>query len=398
MTAAFILGINMAIAAIFAAAFGAVAATNRTAPGAWWLASGYGVGVAYGMLEFVLPGQTDPTPVAIAIFLGFLVVQTLCLVGVSRHYRQAPPWKLAIAVWAASLLATPIVFTLPHDAPLHGLFYQLPYVFMQMLIGIVILRSRRRQPLDILLVALNACAALSYLAKPLIALSVGTARMPQGYLATDYASISQSIGAVTLVAIAMVLLLVIMRDTTAEMTARSETDLLSGLSNRRGFHVHAERAMAQAARWGEPLTLVMADLDHFKAINDSFGHPAGDAVIAHFAKLLRQSAADDAIIGRLGGEEFAVLMLDADLGQARLYAEDVRRRLCAEPLVKLGVDRTVTASFGVAQMAREETLSSLCARTDAALYRAKSGGRDRVKLALNEMTLPLRKSGNLLAG
>lgn len=386
MTAAFILGINMAIAGIFAAAFGTVAATNRTAPGAWWLASGYAAGVAYGMLEFVLLERADPTPVAIAIFLGFVVVQTLCLIGVSRHYRQAVPWKLAGAVWTASLLATPFVFTLPYDAPLYGLLYQLPYAFMQVLIGIVILRSRRRQPLDLLLISLNACAALSYLGKPLIALAVGTARMPQGHLATNYAAISQSIASVTLVAVALVLLLVMMRDTTAEMMAQSETDILSGLSNRRGFHVHAERATVRAVRWRKPLTLVMADLDHFKAINDSFGHPAGDAVIAQFAELLRQSAADDAIIGRLGGEEFAILLPDADLARGRRYAENARTLLSAGPLAQLGVDRVTTASFGVAQMAPEESLSSLLERADVALYRAKSGGRDRVNLALSEMS------------
>lgn len=398
MTAAFILGINMAIAGIFAAAFATVAATNRTAPGAWWLASGYGVGVAYGMLEFVLLGQANPVPVATAVFLGFVVVQTLCLVGVSRHYRQAPPWKLAGAVWVGSLLVTPIIFTLPHDAPLHGLLYQLPYVFMQVLIGIVIVRSRRRQALDILLIVLNACAALSYLAKPLIALGVGAARTPQEHLATQYGAISQCIGAVTLVAVALVLLLVMMRDTTAEMMARSETDILSGLSNRRGFHVHAERAMIRAMRWGKPLTLVMSDLDHFKAINDSFGHPAGDAVIAQFAQLLRQSADDDAIIGRLGGEEFAVLLVGADLSQGRRYAENARTLLSAGPLAHLGVDRVTTASFGVAQMAPEESLSSLLERADAALYRAKSGGRDCVHLALSEMAPPTPVSVSVLAG
>lgn len=384
MTAAFVLGINMFIAGIFAVAFGVVAAANRTARGAGWLAFGYATGIVNGALEFALRWNANPTPFAIGIFLVFLLALTLCLIGVARHYAVAPPRIAMAGVWGASLLAIPLIFTLPFDAPLRGLLYQSPYVAMQLLIGWVILRSRRRQPLDLLLIALNGAAALLYLSKPLIAWTVGTASAPQGYMATTYAAISQSIGAVTLVALALVLLLVMMRDTTAEMMARSETDALSGVLNRRGFDAHAERTLGQARRRAEPLTLVAADLDHFKAINDGFGHAVGDEVIAHFAALLRGSAAGDAVVSRLGGEEFAVLLARADLADGRRYAEAVRAALSAEPLAKFGIGHAVTASFGVAQMAPHDSVSDLCRRADAALYRAKAGGRDRVHLALSE--------------
>lgn len=384
MTAAFVLAINLFIAGIFAIAFGVVAATHRTARGARWLASGYATGIISIPLEFLLPRQTDPMPIAIAIFLVFLLALTLCLIGVARHYRVVLPWTAVITIWAASVLATPIIFTLAYGSPARGLLYQLPYFAMHVLVGLVILRSRRRQPLDLLLFGLSGLSGLLYLLKPLISWTVGTAAAPQGYMATTYAAISQTIGAVTLVALALVLLLVMMRDATAAMAARSETDALSGILNRRGFDVHAERVLAQAGRTNEPLTLVTADIDHFKSINDGFGHAVGDEVIAHFASLLRHSVADDAIVSRLGGEEFAVLLAGATLADGRRIAEEVRERFAVERLEWLGISRVVTASFGVAQITPGDTLFGLSRRADAALYRAKAGGRNRVNLALGE--------------
>src|SRR3546814_14860694 len=105
-------------------------------------------------------------------------------------------------------------------------------------------------------------------------------------------------------AIALGMLLVMMRDTTAEMVTRSETDPLSSVLNRRGFEHHGELALL---RGSEAAVLVAADLDNFKQINDRFGHAAGDGVIAHFAAILAEAAPASAVVGRIGGEAFAVL-------------------------------------------------------------------------------------------
>lgn len=386
MTAAFILAINLFIAGIFAVAFGVVAATNRTARGAGWLSLGYALGIVDVLLELVLPDQGDPTPVAVGIFLVFLIGQTFCLIGVARHYRVAPPWIAIAAISTLSVLAIPLIFTLEYASPLRSLAYQLPYFAMHSLIVFTIYRSGRRQALDVLLMALTALTASLYLVRPLIIWTIGTASAPQGYMGTTYAAISQSVGAVTLIAMALVLLLVMMRDTATEMIARSETDSLSGALNRRGFDAHAEPMLAQALRTDAPLVLVTADLDHFKAINDGFGHAAGDTVIAHFASLLRGMASGAAIVSRLGGEEFAVLLPDANIADGRRYAETVRTELAAVPLSGLGIDQRVTASFGVAQAMPGDTLFDLSRRADAALYRAKASGRNQVSAALADLS------------
>ena len=381
MTAAFVLGINMAVAGIFAVAFTVVAATNRSARGAWWLALGCGVGIVNAGLEFLLRQQADPVPVSIAIFLVFLSALSFALIGVARHYRVEPPWTAMAAIWIVTVLLVPVVFSMTYGSLSRLVLYQLPYFAMQALFGMMIWRSGRRQPLDLLLVVLQAVGATLYLLKPLFAMLVGTARTPQDYMATTYAAISQSGSVVVLIATGLVMLLVTMRDTTAEMIARSETDPLSGVFNRRGFESHAEAALAREGR----ATLIAADLDHFKQINDSFGHAAGDGVIAHFAAMLTEAAPSEAIVGRVGGEEFAVLLPAALLSDGRLYAEAVRAAFASAELPMLGVDRRFSASFGVAQWMPPETLPDLLHRADTALYRAKSGGRNRVCVALGDL-------------
>ncbi|WP_093513128.1 GGDEF domain-containing protein [Sphingopyxis sp. YR583] len=382
MTAAFVLGINISVAGIFAVAFAVVAVTNRLARGAGWLALGCGMGIVNVSLEFLLRQQTDPVPASVGIFLVFLSALSFALIGVARHYRVEPPWTAMTAIWIATVLLVPVIFSMAYGSILRLTLYQLPYFAMQALFGVMIWRSGRRQPLDLLLVVLQAVSALIYLLKPLFAMMVGTGRSPQDYMSTTYAAISQSGSVVVLMATGLVMLLVTMRDTTAEMIARSETDPLSGVLNRRGFERHAEEALQ---RGDEDMVMIAADLDHFKQINDSFGHAAGDGVIAHFAAMLSKAAPSDAIVGRVGGEEFAVLLPAALLSDGRLYAEAVRTDFAAAQLPVLGVDRRFTASFGVAQAMRHENLPDLLHRADTALYRAKTSGRNQVRVAIAEL-------------
>lgn len=379
--AAFVLAINLFIAGIFATAFGVVAAYARSAVGARWLALAYGLGVANGVLEFILPFQADPRLVGIGIFADFLFALSLCVVGLARHYGQTPPWRILTVLVAASLLTIVLIIDMPRSSMVRAVAYQVPYFAVQMVGVAVILRARHRQALDMALLVLFAVSALHFLGKPLIAAAIGSGDSPQAYINSTYAAISQSTGAVLLIANGLLMLLIIVRDAMAEMTARSETDKLSGLLNRRGFEERADRALATTLRAGVPGAMVVADLDHFKAINDNFGHAAGDGVIAAFAETLATAGEERAVMGRLGGEEFAVFLPGANLAAARLYAEGVRSGFAGLSFASLGPGRRVSASFGVAQLRPEDSLSDLLRRADAALYEAKKGGRDRVCVA-----------------
>lgn len=164
----------------------------------------------------------------------------------------------------------------------------------------------------------------------------------------------------------------------------STTDELTGIANRRHFLRNLEREIARAERYGLPLTLVMIDLDLFKEINDGFGHLAGDEVLCRFSQRLARKIRAEDMVGRYGGEEFAIVLPQTDLEGARVMAERCRENIAANP-VDLGWTRVpITASFGLACRGADQKLSAedLLRRADQALYRAKANGRNRVEVAL----------------
>lgn len=171
-------------------------------------------------------------------------------------------------------------------------------------------------------------------------------------------------------------------DVFEELQTESHTDPLSGLLNRRGFQGEALACLHRSAQMGVPVALVLADLDHFKTINDTYGHSVGDRVISAFGAHLRAAGGSGAVAARIGGEEFAVILPAADLATARLFAEGVRASFSQDGILGLSPSaRKITASFGVAALGVGEDLADLISRADGALYKAKKGGRDSVCLS-----------------
>jgi diguanylate cyclase (GGDEF)-like protein len=159
------------------------------------------------------------------------------------------------------------------------------------------------------------------------------------------------------------------------------TDELTGLVNRRRFLAALETEVMRARRLGGPLTVVLADLDDFKPINDRYGHHAGDAVLVGFADVIRDHVRDVDVAGRIGGEEFALLLPETDLDGAQAGAERLRGSLADRDLaLSDGRVERVTASFGVAQLETGQSGDELLRAADAALYRAKAAGKNRVSL------------------
>lgn len=152
------------------------------------------------------------------------------------------------------------------------------------------------------------------------------------------------------------------------------TDALTGIMNRRAVEGLLEREMAKASRYERPLSLILLDLDHFKKINDTYGHARGDVVLKTLAKLIETNLRLEDSLGRWGGEEFIVVCSETGLEPALGVAERLRLIVADHDW-----DMPVTASFGVAQWQASETLSEFFERTDKALYSAKQSGRNCVK-------------------
>jgi diguanylate cyclase (GGDEF)-like protein len=167
-----------------------------------------------------------------------------------------------------------------------------------------------------------------------------------------------------------------------ELLRLAASDPLTGLANRRGFFEQAARVHGMSQRTGAPLSMIMLDVDHFKAVNDAYGHEAGDAVLRAVADRLRESLRVSDLPGRVGGEEFAVLCPGTELAGGAELAERLRRAVAAMAVVVGGQTVRVTASFGVAECRQTlDTAPSAClSRADQALYAAKRSGRNRVCL------------------
>lgn len=165
-----------------------------------------------------------------------------------------------------------------------------------------------------------------------------------------------------------------------KITQLSLVDELTGLGNRRYLLNFTDSLSQQSQRSGRPLSLVLLDIDHFKQVNDRFGHPAGDDVLKVFAQALTAESRNADIVARLGGEEFCVLMPDADANGARQLAERVRIKVAGLTQQQLGISTSITVSLGVATACQSGLdFKHLYARADQALYQAKSKGRNRVE-------------------
>ena len=165
-----------------------------------------------------------------------------------------------------------------------------------------------------------------------------------------------------------------------ELELEARTDPLTGLANRRPFMVQLDQAIAAAGR-GRPAVLALLDIDHFKAVNDALGHPAGDAALVTLAEVcLREVRAGDAV-ARLGGEEFGILFDGSALAAAERVCERLRRAIEAQPMLGPKGPFRITASFGLAELHAGDAAEAVVAAADGALYAAKHAGRNRLRFA-----------------
>ena len=168
-----------------------------------------------------------------------------------------------------------------------------------------------------------------------------------------------------------------------ELRLIAQVDHLTGALTRRGFVDQAQREMERTLRYGRASSLIMIDVDHFKRVNDTYGHSIGDQVLKQIASLAETTLRPCDLFGRLGGEEFALLMPETSGAAALVVAERLRNAIAEHPMTLHGGGTIhVTASFGVAELSASfNTLTAWLERADTMLYAAKSGGRNRTQLA-----------------
>lgn len=174
------------------------------------------------------------------------------------------------------------------------------------------------------------------------------------------------------------LVLLPMRRSERELSDLASTDALTGLYNRRYFTETCSDTIERLRQAGKPLSMAMLDLDHFKAFNDEFGHAIGDLVLILFSHEVKLQIRNSDILGRVGGEEFAICMPGLAIDEARQVGERIVETVRRLPNLQGESNRGITVSIGITEMSETDSFDALLKRADECMYRAKQAGRDRV--------------------
>jgi diguanylate cyclase (GGDEF)-like protein len=366
---------NIAITATFATGYLIIALTTWSQRRALWFAGTCLIGMLSPLSELAVPFSSVPAALEVAGYASFLTGVLALSVSFNIFHRKQPPWRAIVTILAAGLVARACSWSLPRDTLSYGFAYQLPLALAALLVVRTVLGAGTRTALHLVLAGLFGAIAVNLAVKPFFAVAFGSGATFSSYSTTTYAALSQASTGLLFLASGMILMLIVIQHAFAASRLASETDMLSGIPNRRGFDRQAVDMLARNAQRGQLISVAVFDLDHFKKINDVHGHQTGDAVIAAFGALLRRIAPATAIVGRTGGEEFAMMIQASDGPNAWNDAENIRLATLHATVDAIAA----TVSGGVAERRADESLSDLMRRADLALYRAKSEGRNRIR-------------------
>ncbi|RWB56485.1 MAG: GGDEF domain-containing protein [Mesorhizobium sp.] len=373
--------LNPTIALALGAAFLVLWCYQRHRPYLAVLAASYALAAG----GFLFQHFTFPVGLAPPKFLSNLCfcLAGSCLVGaiVARHGRPVPYAGIGVLAGSGMAAFSWFLFVQP-DLTWRILVVNFALGGISLLAAAELRVVRGNGPTEKMLFVLALLSGLNFFVRTLaIIIANGPFKSYDELYASSYWTTALLLHALLSLLIALCLFTAAALDVVRALKAETHTDPLSGILNRRGFEERSTVLLDQCAKAGFPIALVLADLDHFKALNDQYGHEAGDRVIADFAAKLRSATGARGAAGRIGGEEFAVLLPLSDLGAARLFAEAIRSFYSAGTIDGLPPGARVTASFGVAARSGREGLKPLMRRADEALYKAKKNGRDSVRLS-----------------
>ncbi len=369
--------LNPAISLSLAGAFLAFWFYQQHRPYLHGLAIGYACAAFGFFLQlFVLPIGLELTKCISSAFF-IMAGWALSSAIVARYDRQIS--TIALASFGLAGFGAFLWFMFVHPSlPARILSINFAICGMALLVAAKLFPLRNQGPLEKTLFVLAVLSAANLSVRPLLVLWLGGMQLSYDELYQSlYWTTALLSHALLSLLTALCLFAAAAIDVMNVLKSHSETDALSGLLNRRGFDIAARRLFEQRLHQGLPLAVVLADLDHFKSINDRFGHDVGDSIIAEFGASIRSMAPEGAIASRLGGEEFAVVLPLADIATARLFAEGLRTAFAASG--------PATASFGIAIHDGEQEMRPLLRRADQALYAAKDSGRNRVCVFINRL-------------
>jgi diguanylate cyclase (GGDEF)-like protein len=253
----------------------------------------------------------------------------------------------------------------------HGISYGVLFLYLSTRLTVL----RAGKPIDRVLYWVIVAFSLQFFVRMIFIGGVNLPGTLQELATAPFWIATQITLAVFCCAVDITLMAAAVIDRIDDLQQDRDTDSLTGLLNRRGFEERAAAMIANARSF--PTCVILADVDNFKLINDNFGHQTGDRVLQQVSSIFTGRPRGGDLTGRIGGEEFAIIVLNCDIHGGAALAERIRSRLALEAITELGIG-AVTASLGVAEIEAGETLWDAIDRADKMLYAAKHGGRNRV--------------------
>lgn len=314
---------------------------------------------------------------------SWLAAMSLVYVGVRQFFGlRSQALRVALMALAAIVGMAVMLYGVDYLSGRISLFSGYTAALMATTCSVVYRQRRTIQTPGVVLYVLLSMGGLAALHALRVAV-YGSGLVPPASLVdpTPWGLFFIVCGSVTVPALFLALLLLIQTSLSEQMQAALTFDSLTGAYSRRSILDELEHELRRCARSGGRLAVLVLDIDHFKSINDRHGHATGDVALRHFSQVVPRAVRASDRFGRLGGEEFVLLMYDCDAARALVQAQRVCDALRDSPLQLPGQELRMTASGGVATLQPGDTADGILARADLALYKAKELGRDRVEMA-----------------
>lgn len=381
-SATFLLVINFSIGLSFAVAFLALTWRSNVRLGRW-CAAGFLAAATTVSVEALASTIPSVRLTSTASFGSLMLAMTAITAGLTRHYRpHASIGWIATIFMVAVVLNALVIVNLQRGSWGWALGYQGPFSLMLAIGAGVVVRTSPRRPIDLVLATVLGLSAIQFTVKGILAGMAGGGPGVRDYVISTYAFYSQTAGGILSLLLGLSLVGLVVVEVMAETRLRLQRDALSGIFNRAAFMERVPAVLRSSAQ--SPAAVILADLDHFKSINDRFGHAGGDEVIRSFGGNLKSYFGDDALYGRLGGEEFCILIPNCGASATRIHLDALQWLGRQSRYELLPAGTAVTASFGVAFTTHGEPFDQALHRADMALYEAKAAGRNGYRFALAE--------------
>lgn len=336
--------------------------------------------LSYASANFMAPGVYVMVSNA-----AWVCAVGLVYVGLRQFFGLRPHIARTVGINAACLLAFALMlYAKDNMGARMVLFSAYTCVFMAMA-GRVIFRQRKQiQTRGVALYLMLAIFGLAALHAVRVVIYGTGLEQPVSLLQpSPWGLFFIVCGSVTVPALFLALLLLIQTSLSEQMQAALTFDSLTRAYSRRSILDELEHELQRCSRTDGQLAVLVLDIDHFKSINDRYGHAAGDTALRHYAHVVQNAVRGSDRFGRLGGEEFVLLMYDCDPARALIHAQRVCDALRDTPLYLQGTEVQMTTSGGLASYQAGDSADVILARADVALYRAKEQGRDRVEMAFS---------------